>query len=233
MNQTLWEPGPTAKESFQAMPTANPATTSLAQCARTATRVSERPTARVRTTRRGPTGRAPAADASAPMCRAWPEGKASSRLPENEIPWRWPTTVLRSGRVWSKIRFMPWGSNDAAAATSTAWLEARRRGSPAPREASQPIAVKASSTFSSAPQVRARASFSGGPLVLRATVCAMATSALVGRIVTGKRRSSNVCRSGRNLAAIGMVQRIQERGVLTHVRPRGSSICHNGTPPEG
>ena len=67
-------------------PSANPAMTSLAQCARTTTRVTERPTASAWIARRGPTGKAPAADAKAPMCKAWPEGKASSRLPEKEMP---------------------------------------------------------------------------------------------------------------------------------------------------
>ena len=67
-------------------PSANPATTSLAQWAKTTTRVSESPTANARTARRGPAGSVPAAEASAPMCSAWPEGKASSRLPEKEMP---------------------------------------------------------------------------------------------------------------------------------------------------
>jgi hypothetical protein len=89
-----------------------------------------------------------------------------------------------SGRVWSTSRFMPWGSNDAAAAPSTAWLAARRIGSPAPREASQPTPLRAQSTFSSAPQVRARASLSGAGPILRATVRAMATPASVVRMVT-------------------------------------------------
>jgi hypothetical protein len=34
----------------------------------------------------GLAGSVPAAEASAPMCSAWPEGKASSRLPEKETP---------------------------------------------------------------------------------------------------------------------------------------------------
>ena len=166
-------------------PSANPATTSLAQCASTTTRVSESPTASARIARRGPAGNVPAADASAPMCSAWPEGKASSRLPEKEMPWTWPSTVLRSGRVWSNRSFIPCGSNDAATVTSSAWLPARRSGSPRPREASQPAAARTRRTFSSAPQVRARATSSGAGPVSRAIARAIATSALVGRTVIG------------------------------------------------
>jgi hypothetical protein len=53
-------------------------------------RVSERPTASARIARRGPAGNVPAADASAPICSACPAGKASFRLPENEVPWTCP-----------------------------------------------------------------------------------------------------------------------------------------------
>jgi hypothetical protein len=70
--------------------------------------------------------------------------------------------------------------------TRRAWLPARRSGSLQPREASQPAAAKISRTFSSAPQVRARATCSGAGAVWRAIDCATATSALVGRTVTGK-----------------------------------------------
>ena len=42
-------------------------------------RVNEIPTAIARIAWRGPGGSALAADASAPMCSAWPEEKASSR----------------------------------------------------------------------------------------------------------------------------------------------------------
>lgn len=184
-------------------PSANPATTSLAQCAKTATLVSERPTANARIALRGPAGKAPAADASAPMCSAWPEGKASSRLPEKEIPWRCPITVLRSGRVWSNRSFSPCGSSEAATVTSTAWLPARCSGSPPPREASQPAAASIRSTFSSAPQVRARANFSGAGPVSRAIARAIATSASVGRTVIGKFGA----RLFRVLRAVRMVRR--------------------------
>jgi hypothetical protein len=94
--------------------------------------------------------------------------------------------VRRSGRVWSNRRFEPWGNSEAATVTSRAWLPARRSGSAHPREASQPTAAKIRRTFSSAPHVRARATCSGAGAVLRAIDCATATSALVGRTVTGK-----------------------------------------------
>ena len=97
----------------------------------------------------------------------------------------WPNTVLRSGRVWSNRSFIPCGSNDAATATSTAWLPARLSGSPRPREASQPAAARTSRTFSSAPQVRARATSSGAGPVSRAISRAIAISAFVGRTVIG------------------------------------------------
>ena len=67
-------------------PRANPATTSLAQCARTTTRVSESPIANARIAQRGRVRNVPAAEASAPMCNAWPDRNASSRPPEKEIP---------------------------------------------------------------------------------------------------------------------------------------------------
>jgi hypothetical protein len=79
----------------------------------------------------GPAGNAPAADAKAPMWSARPEGKASSRFPENGTPWTCPITVLRSGRVWSNRIFKSWGSSDAATVSSRAWLPARRSGSAA------------------------------------------------------------------------------------------------------
>ena len=56
----------------------------------------------------------------------------------------------------------------------------------APTRASQPTAARTKRTFSSAPQVRARATSSGAGLVLRAMARAIATSASVGRTVTGK-----------------------------------------------
>ena len=67
-------------------PSANPATTSLAQCARSTMRVNERPTASARIARRGRAGNAPAADASAPMCNAWPEGKAEPKTASAQEP---------------------------------------------------------------------------------------------------------------------------------------------------
>lgn len=62
-------------------------------------RVSVSPTAITRIARRRPADNALGADASAPMCSAWPEGKASFRLPESGMPWTWPINVRRSGRV--------------------------------------------------------------------------------------------------------------------------------------
>ena len=120
------------------------------------------------------------------MCSAWPDGKASSRLPKNEMPWTRPSTVLRSGRVRLNTSFSPCGSSDAATVTSTAWLPARRNASPHPREASQPAAAKTRRTFSSAPHVSARAISSGeAGLVFLATVRATLTSVSVGRTVIG------------------------------------------------
>lgn len=165
-------------------------------------------TATVRTIRRGPGVSAPAADASAPMCNAWPDGNASSRLPEKDMPWTWPITVVRSGRVWFTRSFIPWGKSDAANATSTAWFAARCVGSLRPREASQPTATRAHRTFSSAPQVRARASFSGAGPVLRATVRARATSAWVGRTVNGER-------GGRRKLRFPVACRIRSKRQLT------------------
>jgi hypothetical protein len=72
-----------------------------------------------------------------------------------------------------------------ATVASRAWLPARRNASLHPREVSQPAAARTRRTFSSAPQVRARATASGAGLVLRAIACAIAMSASVGRTVIG------------------------------------------------
>ena len=153
------------------------------------------------------------------MCSAWPEGKASLRLPENGTPWTCPMTVRRSGRVWSNISFKPWGTSDAATVTSRAWLPARRSGSPRPREASQPTAARTRRTFSSAPHVSARATSSGAGAVLRAIERATATSALVGRTVTGK-LGPRLKRLADNLAILNMTQGIEKgRTFSTHHLP--------------
>jgi hypothetical protein len=47
-------------------------------------------------------------------------GKPSSRLPENATSWRWPISVRRSGRVWSKRSFRPLGWRAAASVTRRA-----------------------------------------------------------------------------------------------------------------
>jgi len=106
-------------------------------------------------------------------------------LAGKRTPCRCPTTVRRSGRVWSNTAFRPCGSNDAAIVTNRAWLPARRSTSLRPREASQPAAARAKRTFSSAPHVRARAIASGAGFVLRVMAFAIAMSAPVGRTVTG------------------------------------------------
>src|SRR5690242_16353942 len=82
-------------------PAAKPAATSLAQCASSRMRVAESVMASPRAIHRCDGGNRLAAEASAPMCRAWPEGKASRELPEKGTPRQWPLTVRRSGRTWS------------------------------------------------------------------------------------------------------------------------------------
>ena len=197
-------------------------------------RVRDSPTASARIARRGPAGNAPAADAKAPMCSAWPEGKASLRLPENGTPRICPMTVRRSGRVWSNRSFKPWGSSDAATVTSRAWLPAHRSGSPRPREASQPTAARTRRTFSSAPHVSARATSSGAGAVLRAIDRATATSALVGWTVTGK-LGPRLRRLADNLAVLNMTQRIGKESYLSNAPPadKGPPFCRNpGLPKE-
>jgi hypothetical protein len=152
------------------------------------------------------------------MCSAWPEGKASLRLPENGTPWTCPMTVRRSGRVWSNRSFKPWGSSDAATVTSRAWLPAHRSGSPRPREASQPTAARTRRTFSSAPHVSARATSSGAGAVLRAIDRATATSALVGWTVTGK-LGPRLRRLADNLAVLNMTEGIGKVTFPTHHLP--------------
>ena len=70
---------------------------------------------------------------------------------------------------------MPCGSNDAATVLNSAWLPVRRSASPRPREQSQPAAARTSRTFSSAPQVRARATSCGAGPVTRAIARAIAS----------------------------------------------------------
>jgi hypothetical protein len=141
-------------------------------------------------------------------------------LPENGTPWMCPMTVRRSGRVWSNRSFKPWGSSDAATVTSRAWLPARRTGSLCPRVASQPTAARPRRTFSSAPHVSARATSSGAGAVLRAIERAIATSALVGRTVTGK-LGPRLRQLGDNLVVLNMTQRMtgKETTFPTHYLP--------------
>ena len=147
---------------------------------------SERQPDRNRADRPPGTSWQPAGRRCQSMCSAWPEGNASFRLPESGTPCICPITVRRSGRVWSNTSFKSSGSSDAVTVTGRAWFPARRSGTPQPREASQPTAVRTRRSFSSAPQVRARATCSGAGAVLRAIECATATSALVGLTFTGK-----------------------------------------------
>jgi hypothetical protein len=138
----------------------------------------------------------------------------------------WPSTVLRSGRVWSNRSFIPCGSNDAATATSKAWLPARLSGSPRSREANQPTAARTRSTFSSAPQVRARATSSGAGPVSRAISRAIAISAFVGRTVIGnfgRRRR----RLARVLAAVCMGSKDRRCG-LSNAPPSDRFIAPGG-----
>ena len=132
-------------------------------------------------------------------------------------------TVRRSGRVWSKRRFKPWGSSEAATVTRRAWLPARRSGSLQPREASQPAAAKISRTFSSAPQVSARATCSGAGAVLRAIDCATAISALVGRTVTGK-LGPRPGKFSANLATLNMTLTITKESTCPTREPRSKVL---------
>ena len=80
------------------------------------------------------------------------------------------------------------------------------QGSPRPREASQPAIARNRRTFSSAPHVRARAISSGAGAVSRTIARAIATSAPVGRTVTGTGswRRWRQMGSFRDLAAVCM-----------------------------
>jgi hypothetical protein len=105
-------------------------------------------------------------------------------------------------------------------------VPARRSGSISPREANQPAAARSKRTFSSAPQVRARATSSAAGLVCRAIVPATVASAPVGRIVTGKvgpRRR----RLDRILSAVRMGPMDRLRQLPTLRRPPGSLFRHN------
>jgi hypothetical protein len=142
-----------------------------------------------------------------PICSAWPDGNASSRLPEKGTPWMCPRIVIRSGRVWLNTIFKACGSSDAIAVTSRAWLPARRSGPPRPREINQPAAASARSTFSSAPHVKPRAIASGAGSVLRAMAFAIPTSTSVGLTVIGTvPLEGRRVRLPRLLAAVRMAQ---------------------------
>jgi hypothetical protein len=102
-------------------------------------------------------------------------------------------------------------------------LPARRSGSLQPREASQPAAAKISRTFSSAPQVRARATCSGAGAVWRAIDRATATSALVGRTVTGK-LGPRPGKFADNLATLNMTLTITKESTFPTREPRSKVL---------
>src|SRR5579871_707738 len=87
-------------------PAHSPITTSLAQCASRTTRVKARavPPSQIHGVTLGSIHAA--ADATAPICIAWPEGNASSRLPDLGMPCRGGRT-RRSGRSWSMMCLRP------------------------------------------------------------------------------------------------------------------------------
>jgi len=161
-------------------PKVSPAATSLVQCARRRILVSTRPTPAAQIALRCFVGKTLAADASAPMCTACPEGNASSRFPEIGIPCRWPAMVKRSGRSWSKMDFRRWGNADATSVVMRTWSLSRREFGPFDRQYSHQQAASAQRTYSSAPQVSASAVCSARGPVWDAISPAMTTSASVG-----------------------------------------------------
>jgi hypothetical protein len=142
-----------------APPIERPIRTSLVQCARTTTRVADKgvPTSQISG---ACLGYAPAkADATAPICTEWPEGKESWGCPDFFTPRRFRPTMDRSGRSWSMTVFSAFGSITAAATVLARWpASAFRLGGPA-RESNQVAAIMAPKTLPSAAQVAARAQF--------------------------------------------------------------------------
>ena len=98
-------------------PSAKPASTSLAQCASRTTRVEA--ITQPRPQAAGPRCRSSrvTAAATAPICTAWPDGKASYGLPERGIP-RPPRRTLRSGRCWLMRRLRRCGTTALTAAVA-------------------------------------------------------------------------------------------------------------------
>ena len=92
VGRPLSRPYPVTNLSIRSVtaPTTRPAATSLAQCASRTTRVATNPAPMLQITLRCFTGSVLAAEASAPMCTAWPDGNASSRLPEKGTPRQCP-----------------------------------------------------------------------------------------------------------------------------------------------
>ena len=161
------------------------AATSLVQCANSTILVKTNPAPIAHSVLRCREGRTLAADASAPTCTAWPDGKASSRFPESGTPRQCPRTVNRSGLSWSNIFFNMWGRADATSVVIRTWLLAQRDAESPHCEYSHHPAASAQRRCSSAPQVMNSAACSVRGPVWSAMASAISISTCVGRMVIG------------------------------------------------
>jgi hypothetical protein len=160
-----------------------PAATSLVQCANSTILVKTNPAPIAHSVLRCREGSALAADASAPICTAWPDGKASSRFPESGTPRQCPRTVSRSGLSWSNIFFRMWGTADETSVVIRTWLLAPRDAESPDLAYSHHPTARAQRTCSSAPHVMSSAARSVRGPVWSAMASAIAISTCVGRTV--------------------------------------------------
>ena len=166
-------------------PTMRPAATSLVQCANSTILVKTSPAPIAHSVLHCRQGRTLAADARAPICAAWPDGKASSRFPESGTPRQCPRTVSRSGLSWSNIFFRMWGRADETSVVIRTWLLAPRDAESPDREYSHHPTASVQRTCSSAPQVMSSAACSVRGPVWAAMAWAISISTCVGRTVIG------------------------------------------------
>src|SRR5258708_5026278 len=131
-----------------------PTATSLVQCANSTILVETRPVPIAHSVLRCRGGRTLAADDSAPICTACPDGNASSLLPERGTPRQCPRIVSRSGLSWSNIFFRMWGKADDTSVVKRTWLLARRDAESPDREYSHHPAARVQRICSSAPHVK-------------------------------------------------------------------------------
>jgi hypothetical protein len=180
------EPGSPVKRLIRrsvTAPTRRPAATSLAQCANSTTLVKTSPAPIAHSILRCREGRTRAADASAPICTAWPterrqafcrRGALRANAPQPLTGQASPDRTSSSGCAAKRMRQV----------IIRMWLLVRRDAGSLGREYSHHPAAIAHRRCSSAPHVRSPAACSVRGPVWFAIALAISTSPRVGRTVT-------------------------------------------------